>query len=275
MMNRMFRLLIAGVLAAALPIGAVGCSKNGAKAAAESDGGTTTKPAVVLHIQAAASLKDSLNEISEAYTKANPNVTFAINYDGSGTLQTQIEQGAVADLFFSAAKKNMDPLEQAGLLLDGTRADLITNSLVVVVPKGSATGIETLADLANSRVKVIALADPEASPAGKYAQQALVKTSLADAVQAKAVLAKDVKAVLAYVETGDADAGIVFKTDALTSSRVDVVASIDPDSHDPIVYPVAVIKASTNQDAAEAFLEYVSGSDAAGIFEEYGFGTIK
>lgn len=275
MTKKTLRTLFAGVLAVALSLGAFGCSKSGASAGGSSGGTTTAKPAVTLHIQAAASLKDSLNEASAAYTKANPNVTFAINYDASGTLQTQIEQGAVADIFISAAKKNMDPLEQGGLLLDGTRANLLTNSLVVVVPKGSTAGIKTLADLAGASVKIVALGDPAAVPAGKYAQQSLVKAGVGDAVQAKAVLGKDVKAVLTYVETGDADAGIVYKTDALTSSKVAVAVSIADDTHDAIVYPAAVIKASTNQDAAKAFLAYLSGSDAKTIFEKYGFGVSK
>ncbi|MGV8083936.1 MAG: molybdate ABC transporter substrate-binding protein [Coriobacteriia bacterium] len=267
--RKLLSLVLATALASALSLGVFGCTKQAEET--QTPPKEETKPTVTLNIQAAASLKDSLNEITAQYTKDNPNVKFTINYDASGTLQTQIEQGAPADIFLSAAKKNMDALETGGLLLDGTRTDLLGNSLVVVVPKDSTLGISAIGDLAKADVKTIALGDPASVPAGKYGRQALTAAGVYDAVSAKAVLGKDVKAVLTYVESGDADAGIVYKTDALTSDSVKVASEISASMHDAIVYPGAVIKASTNQDEAKAFLTYLSGDAAMKVFESYGF----
>ncbi len=265
--------MLTGMLAAALAFGAFGCSTG--TTGQSSTGADQEAQGVKLNIQAAASLTDAMNEVTAKYTDENPNVTFTTNYDASGTLQTQIEQGAPADLFISAAKKNMDALEEKGLLLEGTRKDLLGNTLVIVVPNDSTLGIKSIADLANPAVKVVALGDPETVPAGKYAKQSLEAADIYDTVKAKAVLGKDVKAVLTYAETGDADAGMVYKTDALVSTAATTAAEVADDTHDPIVYPAAVIKASPNQDASKAFLEYLSGPEATAIFEKYGFKTVR
>jgi molybdate transport system substrate-binding protein len=224
-----------------------------------------------LTVSAAISLKDALDEVKRIYTSENPNVSVAVNYGASGTLQLQIEQGAPVDVFFSAAPKQMDVLEAKGLLLEGTRKDLLRNEIVLIVPKDSNLGISSFQDLARSSVKTIALGEPAAVPAGEYAKEVLTKLGIYEAVNSKAVLAKDVRQVLTYVETGNVDAGIVYATDAESSSKVRVVAKAPPNSHAPVVYPVAVIKSSRDSAAARRFVEFLSSSEGAAVFRKYGF----
>src|SRR5208282_5594248 len=219
-----------------------------------------------LTVSAAISLKDALDEVKQLYTADHPGVSIATNYGASGTLQIQIEQGAPVDIFFSAAPKQMDALESKGLVLEGTRKDLLRNEVVLIVPRDSTLGITSFRDLLKPKVKKVALGEPVTVPAGKYAQDVLTSLGIYDQVNAKAILAKDVRQVLTYVETGDVDAGIVYKTDALSSAKVKVVVQAPADSHSPVIYPVAVIKASKNAAAAKAFEDFLSGPQASAIF---------
>jgi molybdate transport system substrate-binding protein len=209
--------------------------------------------------------------VKQMYTTANPGVTISANYGASGTLQIQIEQGAPVDIFFSAAPKQMDALDSKGLLLEGTRKDLLRNEVVLIVPKDSSLGITSFQDLTRADVKQVALGEPTVVPAGQYAKEVLTHMGIYDAVNSKAVLGKDVRQVLTYVETGNVDAGIVYATDALSSSKVKVVAQAPPDSHAPVIYPVAVIKASKNPAAARAFVAFLAGAQARAVFQKYGF----
>ena len=226
---------------------------------------------IELTVSAAISLKDALDEVKQIYAKENPNVSVAVNYGASGTLQLQIEQGAPVDVFFSAAPKQMDALEGKGLLLEGTREDLLRNEIVLVVPKNSNLGISSFQDLTRPSVKTVALGEPAAVPAGEYAKEVLTELGIYEAVKPKAVLAKDVRQVLTYVETGNVDAGIVYATDAESSSKVRVAANAPQNSHAAVVYPVAVIKSSKDSAAAKRFVEFLSSSKAAAIFQKYGF----
>ncbi len=223
-----------------------------------------------LTISAAISLQNALQDIARLYHTANPNVTVHLNVGASGTLQRQIEQGAPADLFLSAAESEMDGLESKGLILRDTRKNLLTNSVVLIVPKGK-TGIRYFQDLAKPEVKIVAIGNPQSVPAGKYAQEVLMHFGLYDKLRSKFVFAKDVRAVLTYVATGNADAGIVYETDALTTNRVTDVATAPPGSHQPVVYPVAVIAGSRNPAAAKAFESFLFGPKAATVFRNYGF----
>lgn len=224
-----------------------------------------------LTVSAAISLKDALDAIKQAYASQAPAVSLSMNYGASGTLQLQIEQGAPVDTYISAAPKQMDALESKGLLLEGTRKDLLRNGIVLIVPKGSTLSITNFQDLLKTDVKRVALGEPTVVPAGKYAQEVLTHLGIYTQVNAKAVLAKDVRQVLTYVETGDVDAGIVYTTDALSSSKVKIVAQAPPDSHEPVIYPVAVIKTTKDAAAAKAFEDFLSGPQARAIFEKYGF----
>jgi molybdate transport system substrate-binding protein len=238
-----------------------------------SAGGPPQRAKTELTVSAAISLKDALDEIVRDYTAQHPDVSIATNYGASGTLQLQIEQGAPVDVYLSAAPAQMNALEMKGLLLDGTRKDLLRNEIVLIVPKDSTVSVTSFQDLLKPDVKKVALGEPVAVPAGKYAQEVLTHLGIYPQVNAKAVLAKDVRQVLTYVETGDVDAGIVYLTDAMSSSKVKVVAKASADSHAPVIYPVAVIKNSKNPAAAKAFEDFLSGPQASGIFQKYGFST--
>lgn len=224
-----------------------------------------------LTVSAAISLKDALDEAKQIYAAENPNVAIAANYGASGTLQLQIEQGAPVDVFLSAAPKQMDALDAKGLLLAGTRKNLLRNEVVLIVPKDYSAGISSFQDLTRADVKQIALGEPVTVPAGQYAKEVLTSLGIYDAVNSKAILAKDVRQVLTYVETGNVDAGIVYATDAMSSAKVKVVASAPAKSHSPVIYPAAVIKASKNPAAARAFLDFLAGPRGRAVFQKYGF----
>jgi len=223
-------------------------------------------------VSAAISLKDALDEVTHLWAAANPDVSVKTNYGASGTLQLQIEQGAPVDVFLSAAPKQMDALESKGLLLEGTRRNLLRNEIVLIVPKDSSLGISSFQDLAQDHVKQVALGEPTTVPAGQYAKEVLTSLGIYDAVKSKAVLGKDVRQVLTYVETGNVDAGIVYATDALASQKVKVVAQAPESSHAPVLYPVAVIKDSKNPAAARQFAAFLASPQAAATFRKYGFG---
>lgn len=224
-----------------------------------------------LTVSAAISLKDALDDAKQTYTSANPSVAIVANYGASGSLQLQIEQGAPVDVFLSAAPKQMDALETKGLLLEGTRRDLLRNEVVLIVPKDSTLGISSFQDLTHANVKQVALGEPVTVPAGQYAKEVLTSLGIYDAVNSKAILAKDVRQVLTYVETGNVDAGIVYATDAMSSTKVKVVATAPAKSHAPVIYPVAVIKASKNPAAARAFLDFLASPQGVAVFQKYGF----
>jgi molybdate transport system substrate-binding protein len=220
-------------------------------------------------LSAAISLKDALGQLGPMYEKRVPGAKVTFNFGGSGTLAQQIEQGAPVDVFFSAATKEMNDLTAAGLVL-GTPQDIVANSLVLITPKDQ-TSVMTLENLTAPSVKKIALGEPKTVPAGMYARESLGKLGLLGAVEPKIVYAKDVRAVLTFVETGNADAGFVYVTDALQSQKVRTVVTVPADSHDPIVYPAAVLKNSKNSELAKAFVDFLSGSDAMVVFQTFGF----
>lgn len=235
---------------------------------------TTASPAAqttTLTISAAASLQDALEAIKTIYIKAKPSVNLVYNFGSSGALQQQIEQGARVDVFISAATKQIDALEKKGLLVDGTRKNLLSNQLVLIVPQNS-TDISDFKDLTSPRVKKIALGEPKSVPAGQYAQQVLNSLKIADQIKNKVVYAKDVRQALNFVESGNADAGLVYLSDAKSTPKVKLVKAAPENSHSPIVYPIAVIKTSKNVDAAKDFEQFLSSnSEARNVFEQQGF----
>lgn len=230
------------------------------------------KEAVTLNLSVAASLTDAMEEIAELYKDEQAHVTIEYNFGSSGALQQQIEQGAPTDIFMSAAAKQMNELEEKELLLEGTRVDLLQNELVLVVPKGF-TGVAEFTDLTKEEVKLIAIGDPESVPAGKYAQEAFTELGIWDELESgeKLMMAKDVREVLAYVETEAVQAGAVYRTDAQISEKVDVAAVAPEGSHAPVIYPVAVIKDSAQPEEAQKLLEFLKGSKAKKVLENYGF----
>jgi molybdate transport system substrate-binding protein len=230
----------------------------------------TAQSNVNLLVSAAASLKDALEEIKPLHQQNKPNVNINYNFGASGALQQQIEQGAPADIFISAAKKQIDVLEQKGLLVPGTRSILAKNRLVLVVPKNK-TGITSLYNLREAKIKRIAIGEPRSVPAGQYAQQVLEKLKIWPQVTGKLVYANNVRQVLAAVESGNADAGLVYVTDAKISDKVKVVVAADEKYHSPITYPMAVIKSSKNANAAKDFAQFLSSPQARAVLKKYGF----
>lgn len=223
-------------------------------------------------VSAASSLKNSLTELEKMYSRENPGIKLTFNFGGSGTLQKQIEQGAPVDLFISAGKSQVDALDQKNLLLKDSIIDLVGNDLVLVVGKDN-TDVKSLQDLTRPSVKEISMGTPETVPAGKYAQESLEKLHLWDTIQSKLILAKDVTQVLYYVETGNVEAGLVYQSDALGSTKVKIAMKVPADSHKAIVYPAGVVAATKNQQVAEDFLKYLQSPEAQQVFVRYGFST--
>ena len=234
---------------------------------------TSSEP-VTLTISAAASLKDAMAEIQTLYQKEASNVTLAINFGGSGSLATQIVQGAEVDVFMSASTKDMTTVKDAGLIDESTLKNILGNEVVLVVPKDSTATITDFAQVTDPSITSIGLGEPTTVPAGQYAIDAFTHYGVMDQISDKIVYGKDVKEVLNWVETGNVDAGVVYSTDAKASTGVKVVATASADSHKAIVYPAAVIKASKNADAAKAFNAYLSSDAAKQVFKKYGFTTL-
>ncbi len=240
-----------------------------------SSGKQTPPPKIELNISAAVSLKDALEEIQKNYEAKNSNIKLIYNLGASGALQQQIEQGAPADIVMSAAPQQMSDLEAKNLVNKATRKNLVENQLVIIVPQDSTIAITKYEDLTKAEVQKISIGETATVPAGQYAQEVLKKLGIWDKIKDKAVLAKDVRTVLTYVETGNVEAGIVYKTDALSSNKVKIVATAPEGSHQPIVYPVAVLSGTKQQQAAEDFLAYLSTPECKTIFEKYGFTMSK
>jgi molybdate transport system substrate-binding protein len=225
---------------------------------------------ISLLISAAASLKDSLEETMDLYQKSKPNVNLSYSLGASGALLQQIQNGAPADIFISAANQQMDTLEKSGELLPGTRGDLVKNRLALIVPTNSQ-GVTSFSSLQNSAVKRIAIAEPRSVPAGKYAEQVFQKLKIYDSLKPKFVYANNVRQVLAAVESGNADAGVVYLTDAQISDKVKVAVLASETDHAPIVYPIAVLKSSKNPQAATEFVHFLESDRAQLVFKKYGF----
>lgn len=223
-----------------------------------------------LLISSAASLKEVMQEMKAIYQQSRPNIKINYNFGSSGALQQQIEQGAPVDIFISAAKKQVDVLEQKGLLVSGTRSIIAKNRLVLVVPN-NVVGINSFYSLEDAKVKKVAIGEPRSVPVGQYAEQVLRKLNIWEKVKSKLVFANNVRQVLAFVENSNADAGLVYMTDAKISNKVKVVVTADEKYHSPIVYPLAVMKRSKNIDVAKDFAKFLVSNQAKAIFKKYGF----
>jgi len=216
---------------------------------------------------AAASLADAVEEIGRAYEKDSGNKV-VLNVGASSDLARQILAGAGADLFFSADRAQMDVVEKAGLVRGSDRVELLSNVLVVVVPVDAPTRVGSPVDLA--LLRRIALADPEAVPAGVYARRYLESIGLWSALKGRVIPTLNVRAALAAVESGNADAGLVYRTDAALSRRVRVAFTVTAEQGPRIVYVLAPLAASRKPAALE-LVRRLAGPEARTIFERYGF----
>ncbi len=221
-------------------------------------------------VSAAVSLTDALKEIGKAYeSKSKNRVRF--NFGASPELARQIDEGAPVDLFFSADLEKMDILVKKGRIDPATRRNLLSNQLVLVVPSDSKLTVRSPKDLLRPEIKRIALAQPETVPVGIYSRRYLESEGLWERAASKIVPVLDVRATLAAVESGNVDAGFVYKTDAAISKKVKVVYEVAMDKGPKILYPVAVIRESKRKETARDFLQFVYGKSGKSTFEKYGF----
>jgi molybdate transport system substrate-binding protein len=221
-------------------------------------------------VSAAASLTNALREISTVYqTKSKHTVKF--NFGPSSGLARQIDEGAPADIFFSADLPQMDGLDKKGRLEPGTRKNLLSNQLVIIVPADSKLTIASPKDLLKTEIKRIALAEPSSVPVGVYSSKYLTDEGSWDQVKSKVVPVQDVRATLASVESGNVEAGFVYKTDAAVSKKVKIVFEVPIEKGPKITYPVAVVRESKRKDAARDFMNHVLSSGARDSFKKYGF----
>ncbi|HYU36090.1 MAG TPA: molybdate ABC transporter substrate-binding protein [Thermoanaerobaculia bacterium] len=226
--------------------------------------------AAELSVFAAASLADALGEIAAAYERESGDHA-VLNLGASSALARQIQEGAPADLFLSADEEKMNALEKRKLLLPGTRKSVLSNTLVIVVPDDSRLKITGAKDLASPGIRAIALAEPQSVPAGIYAKEYLKKIGIWSKVIDRVVPTENVRAALAAVESGNVDAGVVYKTDAGISKRVKIAYEV-PRAEGPVIsYPFAVVAGSARPEAARRFLEYLQSPAALAVFRKYGF----
>ena len=230
----------------------------------------TALHATEITVFAAASLSDSLKEIGAIYERKSAD-KIIFNFGGSSLLARQIEEGAPADIFFSADEAKMNALEKKALILKETRQTLLGNKLVIIVAQDKGASINSSQDLASGKVKNLALAEPSSVPAGIYAKEYLQKQKLWSAIQPKVIPTENVRAAMAAVEAGNAEAAIVYKTDAAMSKKVKVAVEIAPSEMPNISYPVAVTKESPNAKAAKDFLRYLTSDDSLAVFKKFGF----
>lgn len=223
---------------------------------------------------AAASLTDVLKAAAVPYERQTSE-KIAFNFGASSLLERQIEEGAPADIFFSADEAKMDALEKKGLIIKYTRKSRLSNSLVIVTAAEGGIEINSPAELAGAKIRRIALADPKAVPAGVYAKAYLEKENLWTAVEPKIVPTDNVRAALAAVESGNIEVGIVFKTDAAISKKVKVAYEVPAKDDPKISYPMAVTTNSKSVESSKRFLNYLNSDDAAKIFVKYGFIVVK
>lgn len=233
--------------------------------------GCASKALSPLNLSAAVSVSDAMREINRVYEGVKPESAVSANFAASGVLQTQVQNGAPTDVIVTAGAGPMDALQRQGLLLSDTRRDLLHNTVVLIVPTSSTLGITGFADLARGMVKRVALGDPASVPAGTYGEQALDELGLAGVIKPKLIIASDVRQVLAYVESGNVDAGVVYLTDARVSTKVKVVARAPDGVNARVVYPVAVVKSSSRPAAARDYVNFLFGDAARAAFTRFGF----
>jgi molybdate transport system substrate-binding protein len=228
-----------------------------------------------LKVFAAASLTEAFNEIGANFEAAHPGVTITFNFAGSQALRTQIEEGAPADVFASASGREMDALVTGTFVADGVSQVFLNNKLVVILPADNRAGLDSLDDLTNSGVKIVLAA--EEVPVGNYARQALdlmngsFGVDFKDKVLANVVSNEDnVKQVVAKVQLGEADAGIVYTSDAVAAEELETI-EISTELNVIARYPIAPLAESENADLAAAFVDYVLSAEGQAILVTWGF----
>lgn len=227
-----------------------------------------------IYVLAAASLTDVLTELANNY-KQETSTEIIFSFASSGALQAQIEASAPADIFFSAAQKQMNALEEKGLIDSETRKDLLENKVVLISPKNSNLNIKSFTDITNSNVKKLGLGEPKSVPVGQYSEEILSNLSILDIAKEKAVYGSDVRNVLDWVETAEVDCGIVYATDAKIAKNINIIAEAPEGTNKKVIYPISIIKSSQNKEEAKKFIYYISTDKSKEIFQNYGFTVVK
>lgn len=232
---------------------------------------------VTLLVSAAASLSNVMEELQQKFLTIAPQIKLEFNFAASGALQKQIEQGAPVDLFISAGEQQMKALQQKGFMQEDAVASLLANELVLITNKTNKHEADhSLASMLQQiDPQYIAIGEPDSVPAGQYAKQALTNELLWEQWKDHFVYAKDVRQVLSYVEQGNADVGLVYQSDALTSEEVTIVHVIDRAAHDPIIYPIGIVKETKQLQAAQQLYQFLLSDEAAQLFEQYGFQKVE
>ena len=229
-------------------------------------------PTTTLIVSAASSLQDALEAIAPQFSITHPSITIQYNFGASGALQQQIQQGAPADIFFSAASQQMDALAEAEMILPGSRQNIVANELVLIAPLETEIAIADFAELRDIDIQRFAVGEFRSVPAGQYAKQVLEALDLLSALQSKFIFGNNVRAVLSAVESGNADLGMVYATDAALSKRVTILATVPANSHAPIHYPIAIVKETATPEAAQTFIDFLTTEAAQQTFADFGFG---
>ncbi|WLV24262.1 molybdate ABC transporter substrate-binding protein [Aciduricibacillus chroicocephali] len=241
---------------------------NDSKKEDKSSNKNNSKPE--LTISAAVSLTDALEEMKKDFEKVH-DVKVKFNLGSSGTLAQQIQQGAPADVFISANQDWMDKLELSGDIKKGTRSDVTGNRIVLITKKDGESKVKKIKDLTAKNAGQIAIGNPESVPAGAYTEDTLKHLKKWDKLKNHFIMAKDVRQVLTYTETGNADLGFVYASDAATSNKVKIIDTADKSWHEPIIYPGAVTTDSKYEIPAKEFLDYMKSSKGQEILKKYGF----
>lgn len=286
-MKKQICLVMAAMMAAGM---LAGCDRSAKETTAATEAATTAAEETTakettaaasgeeteILVAAAASLKNAYEDkLIPMFEEANPGVTVKGTYDSSGKLQTQIEEGLDADVFMSAAKKQMIALDEEGMIASDTITDLLENKIVLIVPAGNEKKLEKFEDI--EKADSIALGDPASVPAGQYAQEALTNLGIWDKIQDKVSFGTNVTEVLNQVAAASADAGIVYATDAASmADKVEVVAEAPEGSlSEKVIYPVAVVKGTAHEEVAKEFVAFLQTDKAITVFEDYGFSSAQ
>lgn len=262
--EKMKKRLLATALCATMLFLAVGCGKKDAKQGADAG------EKVTILIAAAASMQPSLEELKPMFTEKHPNISIEATYDSSGKLQTQIEEGLEADVFLSAAMKQMNELKDKSMIDADSVKELLENKVVLITPKDGNTTVTGFDTVLNA--EKIAIGDPESVPAGQYAKEIFENMGIFADVLAKASLGTNVTEVLNWVAEGSADAGVVYATDAATTDKVTVIGEAPEGTlAKPVIYPIGIVSGSQKKDAAKTYVEFLQSAEAKAILEKYGF----
>jgi molybdate transport system substrate-binding protein len=233
------------------------------------------EPLHEITVSAAISLKNAFEEIGKLYAVANKNTIIHFNFGASGDLMTQIKGGAPVDVFASAALKDMDDLDNAGFVVKDTRRNIVTNSVVLIVPSNSKITLASFEDLKKAEIKKIAVGNPKTVPIGRYSDETFQYYKISDMIQEKLIFAENVRQVLDYVARGEVDAGVVYSTDAMVKQQdVKIIVTAPEVSHKPIIYPIAIVHGTKNEKLAKSFIAIVTSSEGRKILSKYGFKPI-